>query len=519
MTIAPDVCTLGDVLRANAARRPEKVALVTLAGASISFGMLNDRVNRLCGAVLAQGVAAGRRVAILSKNRPEYIEVYGLAKAGIAIVPLNWRLASAELGRILDHSEAEILFADEVHADLVEALRPTLTSIRCFVLIGPGRPGWTAYEDFIGAGQADEPTAPVSSGDVACLMYTSGTTGTPKGVEITHGGVIGNARIAAGEMLSLTEHDRTMAVMPFFHAGGMWYHLFPSLATGCTTLLLGEFDPAVVLAELGRHKITNVHLVPTMISAMLANPAAATADLSAVRLIFYAASSMPADLLRRAMKAFPQCGFAQGYGSTEAGIVAVLSPEAHLAAQQDERLLSACGKPVASHRVRIVATDGREIGPRGIGEIEVSSANIMKGYLKDADATRAVFDGAWLKTGDLGYFDDKGYLYIVDRKNDMVVTGGENVFPTEVEAVLYRDPDIIEAAVFGIPDPLWVEKVVAVVVLRRGAQVTTDELGKRMRAQLAGYKCPREIFLTDSLPKSPVGKILRKDLRKLYAPN
>lgn len=519
MSISAEARTLGDVLRANAKRWPEKVALETLHGAKQTFAEWNSAVNRLCAAVAALGLKPGARVAILSKNRPEYFEVYGLAKAGYTVVPLNWRLAPAELGNILEHSEAELLFADEFFAGVADRIRANLACVRTFVLIGAERDGWVEYETLKGRGQDVEPVIDVRGEDVACLMYTSGTTGVPKGVELTHTGVIGNARIASSEVLRLSEHDRTMAVMPLFHAGGMWYHAFPSLASGCTTLLLSEFDPAVVLKELQRHKISNVHLVPTMISAMLVHPAVAEADLSAVRLIFYAASSMPADLLRRAMQAFPRCGFAQAYGSTEAGIVTVLTPEAHVEAQKDENLLSACGRPVSSHRVRIVSGNGRQAAEGEIGEIEVASANIMKGYLKNENASKAVFDGTWLKTGDLGHFDKNGYLYIVDRKNDMVVTGGENVFPTEVESVLYRDPDIQEAAVFGIPDPLWVEKVVAAVVLKPGAKVTTEELGRRMKAQLAGYKCPREIFLTESLPKSAVGKILRKELRKQFAPH
>ncbi|MDB5913684.1 MAG: Acyl-CoA synthetase (AMP-forming)/AMP-acid ligase [Ramlibacter sp.] len=312
-----------------------------------------------------------------------------------------------------------------------------------------------------------------------------------------------------------------MAVMPLFHVGGMWYHLFPSIAAGCTTLLLAEFDPATVLRELELRHITNVHLVPTMIGALLAHPASGTADLSHVRLLFYAASSMPADLLRRAMQAFPSCGFAQGYGSTEAGIVSVLDPTAHQRARQPqgEHLLQSCGLPCAGHDVRIVDSKNQVAEVGAVGEIEVRSADLMQGYWRNDDATRLVLRDGWLKTGDLGYFDGEGFLYIVDRKNDMVITGGENVFPTEVEGVLYRDPDVLEAAVFGVPDPLWVEKVVAAVVLKPGSSVSADELIRRLRAQLAAYKCPKVIYFSSSLPKSAVGKVLRKELRKQYGPH
>jgi acyl-CoA synthetase (AMP-forming)/AMP-acid ligase II len=274
-----------------------------------------------------------------------------------------------------------------------------------------------------------------------------------------------------------------------------------------------------VLRELQAHRVSNVHLVPTMIGALLAHPDAAETDLSCVRLMFYAASSMPAQLLRRAMQMFPHCGFAQAYGSTEAGVVTVLGPEDHQRARapQGEYLLLSCGRPFKGHEVRLVDDAQGSVAQGAVGEIEVRSADIMKGYWLNEEGTNRVLTGGWLKTGDLGYFDVEGYLYIVDRKNDMVVTGGENVFPTEVEGYLYRDSDVLEAAVFGIPDPQWVERVVAAVVLKPGVQVSAEELIRRLRSQLAAYKCPKAIYFTSTLPKSAVGKILRKELRKQYS--
>lgn len=521
MSIVSTAATLGDVLRGHAAERPRKLALETPQGGTVTFGELNERVNRLNNAVADLGVAKGARVAILSRNRPEYVEIYGLSKSGLIVVPLNWRLAPAELLKLLAHSEPEILFVDEQHRELADTLRDQLPFVRHFVAVGENGHGWLGYEDLLASADGSEPAVAVQPDDVLCLIYTSGTTGAPKGVTITHGGAMGNARTAVGEMLRLTEQDRTMAVMPLFHVGGMWYHLFPSIAAGCTTVLLSEFDPGTVLRELEARRITNVHLVPTMVGALLAHPKTATADLSQLRLLFYAASSMPADLLRRAMEAFPSCGFAQAYGSTEAGIVSVLDPAAHRRARKasSEHLLLSCGRPCSWHAVRIVDHHDQPVATGAVGEIEVRSADIMKGYWRNAEATSGVVRDGWLKTGDLGYFDAEGFLYIVDRKNDMVVTGGENVFPTEVEGVLYRDPDVLEAAVFGIPDPLWVEKVVAAVVLKPGSTASADELIQRLRTQLAGYKCPKAIYFTPSLPKSAVGKVLRKELRRQYGPH
>jgi long-chain acyl-CoA synthetase len=521
MTALSQALTFGDVLRGHADERPHKVAFETLEGQAVTFGDFNRRVNRLASALTTRGLASGDRVAVLSRNRPEYVEVYGLSKAGLVIVPLNWRLAAGELARLIDHSAPKVLVVDEAHREVAERLRAELGSVVHFVLIGPAREGWASYEELITNGVEQEPQPGPAPEDVLCLIYTSGTTGAPKGVSITHAGALDNVRTSADEMLGMTEQDHTMAVMPLFHVGGMWYHLAPSFATGCTTLLLSEFDPGTVLRELQARRISNVHLVPTMIAALLNHPDAASTDLSCVRLMFYAASSMPAELLRRAMSAFPECGFAQAYGSTEAGVVTVLDPQAHRRARepQGEHLLLSCGRAFSTREVRIVDHKDRAVPTKDIGEIDVRSAGLMTGYWHNDEATRSVLREGWLKTGDLGYFDDEGWLYIVDRKNDMVVTGGENVYPTEVEGALYRDPDVLEAAVFGVPDPVWVEKVVAAVVLKPGVQVTAEELIARLRNRLAAYKCPKAIHFTASLPKSAVGKVLRKELRKTYAPD
>jgi acyl-CoA synthetase (AMP-forming)/AMP-acid ligase II len=298
----------------------------------------------------------------------------------------------------------------------------------------------------------------------------------------------------------------------------MWYHLFPSFASGCTTFIGSSFEPGAVLRDLAAHRITNVHLVPTMINALLSHPDANAVNLGHLRLLFYAASSMPADLLRQAMRTFSRTSFTQGYGSTEAGVITVLNAHDHRRALEPghAHLLSSCGRPLPGREVRIVDDAGSGVDHDRIGEIEVRSPDLMRGYwLNDTETQRASRDG-WFKSGDLGYLDAEGFLYIVDRKNDLIITGGENVYPTEIEAYLYRDPDVLEAAVFGIPDPRWVEAVVAAVVPRAGSHVSGADLVIRLRAQLAAFKCPKEIYLVQTLPKSAAGKILRKELRKQY---
>jgi acyl-CoA synthetase (AMP-forming)/AMP-acid ligase II len=510
---------LGDIVRDNAERFPDKVALIGPDGQERTFNDFNCRVNSLNQAVSSMGLTKGDRVAVLARNCPEYVEIYGLGKSGLIIVPLNWRLAAAEIEKLVAHSAPKVLFVDESFADLVDSIRSRLASVDQFVYLGAAREGWNIYSSLVTDSGAQEPKVTVAEDDVVCLMYTSGTTGAPKGVALTHRGVVGNCRVSSQNLLGLTADDVTLAVMPLFHAGGMWYHLFPSFATGCTTVMLREFDAAVVLSTLQDRHITNIHIVPTMLGALINHPAIDKVDVSRLRLIFYAASSIPADLLKQAMRAFGACDFVQAYGSTEAGILTVLNAQDHRAARQADReaLLSSCGRPAADTEIQLLDDSDAPVSPRLIGEIVVRSDRMMKGYWLDPQATgRVLSDAGWFRTGDLGYTDQDGYLYIIDRKNDMIVTGGENVFPTEVEEFLYRDPDVLEAAVFGIPDPQWVERVVAAVVLRPGVQTGADEVLARLRRDLAGYKCPKQIYITQTLPKNAVGKILRKDLRKRY---
>lgn len=520
MTPLSQARTCGELIGLLAQQWPDKTALESLQGAPRTFAQFHERTRRLAHALLARGLVKGDRVAVIARNCIEYVEVFGAAKAGLVVVPLNWRLTPPEWVRLLAHSAPQAVVVDEHHRPALEALRASLPGVSQWILIGDHKPGWTPFEELLAQGRSDDLTVPVQPRDPVCIVYTSGTTGAPKGVALSHAGVLGNGRSAARDMLGLTPQDKTMAVMPLFHVGGMWYHLFPSLASGCTTLVLPEFAPAIVLRELAARRITNVHLVPTMIAALLQQPDAGDHDLSCVRLMFYAASSMPPELLRQAMRVFSACGFAQAYGSTEGGVVTVLDREDHQRAGQPsgEHLLLSCGRPMSGRKLRIVDGEGRRLGMGAIGEIEVHSPDVMQGYWNDDAATRRVLHGGWLATGDLGYEDGEGFVYIADRKNDMIVTGGENVFPSEVEGHLYADPDIQEAAVFGLPDPKWVERVVAAVVLKPGHAISAEAIVARLKDRVAAYKCPKEIHFVQTLPKSAVGKVLRKQLRSQFAP-
>ena len=507
----PAFDVIGDVYRGNAALHGEKPAFIMPDGRSRSFAGVHERAVRLGNALLALGLKPGDRVGILSRNRIEYLEAYGVSSAGLIALPLNWRLSARELRAVLWNAEPAALIVDPAFAPVIAQMRDVLP-FPCHVISLDDVDGFECYEELLASGSPKSSDWPVLPDSTACLLYTSGTTGAPKGAELTHRGLLLNCRLAIKEMLHLTDTDVILAPMPFFHVGGMWYHLFPSFAAGCTTVIMPQFDPQGVLALMAQYRVTNIHLVPTMIHALLEQPNIGAFDLSALRMMFYAASTMPVGTLKRATATFA-CGFAQGYGSTEAGMVTCLTPDDHRSARDGrEDLLLACGRPLSGVTVRIASGHPDNAA---IGEIMVKSPMSMARYWRNPDATARTIQDGWLHTGDLGRMDKDGYLTILDRKNDMIVTGGENVYPREVEDVLLQDEHVAEVAVFDLPDDRWVQKVVAAVV-PRGASLDVEALLARVKRTLAGYKCPKQIFLTDSLPKNAAGKVLRKVLRETY---
>jgi len=515
----PHIATLGDVVRHNAMRHSDRVAFHDASGTT-TFADFAARVAALQAAFATLGLHQGDRVAFLSRNRTEYVEIYAASDGGVIAVPLNWRISANEIAQLLHDCRPSLLIVEAEYIDRIEAIRDALPHITHQAILGAARPGWTPYEDLIRLGTANPEQAAVSAAadDPACIIYTSGTTGLPKGAILTHHALLGNCRDAIEELIVLTPEDVTLSVMPLFHVGGMWYHLFPSFAAGATTIIQPSFVPDAVLDAIQRYGVTNVHLVPTMISDLVDRPG--VTDLSkTLRTVFYAASPMPAGLLRRAMVRFAGCGFLQEYGSTEGGQIAWLSPHDHARIMTDsaaEELLSSCGRPVRGVEIRLLDANGTQVPTGEVGELTVRSANTMKGYWNNAVATAAVIQNGWLRTGDLARRDEHGYYFITDRKNDMIISGGENVYPFEVEQILYEMPQIAEATVIGLPDPRWVERVVACVVLRPSATLTEAQVLAYARTRLTEYKRPKQVILMDTLPKNGVGKILRKELRTRF---
>lgn len=480
---------------------------------TLSYEAYAAEIAQIASVLSAQGVRCGNRIAILSQNRVELPVLLGLCRYGFVPVPLNWRLSAEDIGSLLRDCEPAALFVEDRYVATLDQL-PELAATQV-VVMGTAGPGQRSYDAMLKEPQSGLPAAP-GANDPACIIYTSGTTGTPKGAVLTQGAAVKNCRDLACEGIRFTDSDVSLLVMPLFHVGGIWYYMFPSLFAGATVILQERFDPDMVVAGFEADPVTNIHVVPTMLADLLNRPAFVAAA-KRLRLVVYAGSSMPLDLLLRAMGTLGACEFFQAYGSTEAGSITSLDPQAHRLAAADpsrRQLLRSCGKPLADTEVRIEQTPGEA---DVVGEILVRSGKLMAAYWRRPEATAERFtDDGWFRTGDLGYLDKDGYLYIVDRKNDLVISGGENIFPFEVEEALSSHPLIDEASVFGVPDPRWVERLVAAVVLKPGAALSSDDIVQYARTQLPGYKTPKTVHIVEGLPKSAVGKVLRKTLRERF---
>jgi long-chain acyl-CoA synthetase len=504
-------------LREAAASYPEKNAAVC-GDVRLTFRQTIERVNRLSNALAGLGIRAGDRVAVLALNCHRFFELYyAVPQMGACVVPINFRIPAAEVNYILDHAGARALFVDAALAPLADQVRPQLATVEQFISISDApTDGYLNYEALL-ADASPGYAAPEIHGDALLgLFYTSGTTGEPKGVMLTHDNVLANVRHVEASY-RYTPDEIYLHSAPMFHlADGA--AVFTNAARGSTQVFIPRFDPQATLAAIERERVTHALLVPTMINFVLQVPNLADYDLSSLAHVTYGASPIAPDVLRRAMQAFG-CNFGQGYGLTEAApLLTVLSADDHRrAANGDEHLLASCGKPVTGVDVRVVDIDGRDVKPGEVGEIIARGPNIMRGYWRrDEDTASAIIDG-WLHTGDLATVDAEGYLYLVDRKKDMIVTGGENVFSTEVEAVLYAHPAVKEAAVIPVPDDQWGEAVHACVALKDNSPASADDLIEFCRPRLASYKVPRSIeIINGELPKGGTGKILKKQLRERY---
>ncbi len=509
-----------DIIYRNALLYGDEVA-IKFGDEVVTFAQFNDRVNALIHALQSMGDKKGDVLGILSWNCPEYADVYGAAmKFGFISSPFNPRLQDDELDYLINYSECTTLFVGPELVDLIDRLRPRIPKVKNIISFGAREaPGMVSHQTLLATFPKNEPNVEAQEDDPVFLFYTSGTTGVPRAALYTFARAMDDTRRFA-IALSLERGDKHVQIMPLFHVGGtknFWGYFF----VGGSNIIMPQisFDPTATLRTIMEEKATDIHIVPTHLAAFLALPDVDKYDLSSLKRMFYAASPMPVEILKRGMEKWGPI-FLQFYGSSESGPnVTMLTKKQHDVVNrspEEQKILASCGFPHIGVHVRIVNESNEDVEPGVIGEIIVKSKGVLKEWWqKPEESLETIVDG-WVHTGDMGYYDERGYIYVADRKKDMIVSGGENIFPREVEEVLYHHPTIQEAAVIGIPDPYWVESVHAVVVLKEGLSISGEELIKFCKQRLARYKSPKTVEFASSLPKTPSGKILKREIREKY---
>ena len=504
---------IGDWITKRAFLHGDKDALVS-GDRHVTYADLDRRTDRLADALAGAGVRHGDRVAVLLLNSIEFIELLlASARLGAILVPINIRLAGAEVGYILADSGADVL---AVHEPLAEVGRRALTEpgvrVRHMLLVG-GSPqaGERGYDEFLDGGETGRAGADVHGGDTAFIMYTSGTTGRPKGAMLTHDNLLWNAVNVLGTERGLHHHDVTVAVAPMFHIGGLGVHTLPLLYVGGTSVILSAFDPRATLAAMAEHRVTLQFMVPAMWTAVTQVPDFDAFDLTALTLAMGGGSPCPLPLIeffhRRGLP------FSEGFGMTETAPLVSILDSAYVSSHA-----GSIGRTAMHVEARIVDENDRDLPPDTVGELIVRGANVFVGYWMRPEATAEAFRGGWFHTGDLGRIDRDGFVTLVDRKKDMIISGGENVYPIEVEQVLLGHPEVADAAVVGGPHPTWGETVHAVLVPRGDPAALTEEIVVAWcRERLAGFKCPRAVHVVDELPRNATGKLLKTELRARYS--
>jgi acyl-CoA synthetase (AMP-forming)/AMP-acid ligase II len=505
------VLTIGDISRRGARIFADKEAVV-FEGHRFTYGAFDERVNRLANALLDLGCVRGDRVAVYSENTHRFLEAYfAVAKAGLVVVPLNFRLSDHEIVQILNNAEPVLLFVGEGFETKARILLEDVPGIRRVVAMDAPMDGGGLYEDLLARASGEDPNIALDENDLVAIVYTGGTTGVPKGVMLSHRNILVSAT-SITLSCQFSHRDATCMLLPLFHVA--FWPAFCLMMVGGKVALLRRPDLEAVLWSVQNERCTHINAVPTLYTWLLDFPSLDRFDLSSLRLMTYSGSPMPSEVLRRCITKFGNI-FAQGYGMTEAApSVTFLFPEDHCLEGEKSKLLASVGKEGLGVEVRVVDAEGKSVGRDEVGEVTVRGANIMLGYWRNKELTEEKLRGGWLHTGDLGALDKDGYLYLRDRKADMIITGGENVYPTETEDVIYQHPAVYECAVVAVPDERWGERVQAAVVLKPGAAATQSEIIDFCKQHLAHYKCPKNVVFWESIPKSPVGKILRKDVRK-----
>ena len=502
---------------------PDRLSIVYGAN-RWTFAQTAERVQQLGSALVALGIRQGDRLGILQVNCPQYIEIYfAAASVGAILVPLNFRAKADELSYMINHAEAIILFVGNRYLDMVEGLRSQLPSVeQCIPLEGNPR-SMMAYDDLLRSSSADPTPHEIQDEDITILMYTSGTTGRPKGVPLRHSAFVSYVLENVDPPTPDVE-ERNLLTVPLYHIAGV-QAMLAAIYGGRTLLLMSQFEVKEWLETIQRERATRAMLVPTMLKRVIDDPDFSHYDLSSLQVITYGAAPMPFEVIRKAIHVMPRVRFINAFGQTEtASTITTLGPEDHRiegTPQEQEkklkRLASSIGKPLPDVELRIIDEEGKTLPPFQAGEILARGPRIMTGYWQDESKTAQVMtsDG-WLHTGDMGWVDEDGYIYLAGRADDMIIRGGENISPEEVEKVLNTHPQVEESAVIGIQDAEWGQQPRAIVVLKKGEAVSAEEIMEYCQSRLAGFKRPRSVVFVEALPRNPMGKTLRKNLRQEY---
>ena len=513
-----ELTSVADIARQQADIRPEKIAFMSTQS-SLTYAALNSGASQAANGFLSLGLKPNDRICYLGKNTAEYYQlIIAASKANFVMCPVNWRLALRELTYIISDAQAEILFVSSEFAETALALKDAIPGLEHIFCVEENTHGLSVYGPWRDQFSDKDPNLAHDLNDDAVQLYTSGTTGNPKGAVIPNRGLLESYRRRVHypnpDWNVWTDKDISLVAMPCFHIGGTSWGL-TTIGNGATGVIMREFDPTLVLDYIAQYKISKIFLVPAAIQFIVNQPQVDDVDFSQLNHILYGASPIPLALLKRAIEVF-DCGFVQMYGMTEtSGTIVALPPEDHDV--NGNKKMSSAGKALEGVELTILDENGNALGPRETGEIATRSPMNMTRYWNLPEATQKTLstDG-WLRTGDAGYLDEDGYVFIQDRVKDMIISGGENIYPAEVENAIYDHPDITDVGVIGIPDEKWGEAVKACVVRKEGATLSEADVISWARENIAAYKCPKSVDFIDSLPRNPSGKILRKDLRAPY---
>ncbi len=502
---------------------PDRVA-ISFEGKKYTFIEFSERVNRLAKSLLDLGVSKGDRVAFLQVNCNQLVEAYfAAANIGAIYIPVNFRAKAQELIHMLNDAEASVLFLGERYTDLVKSLIDNLADKPTLISLENKHSDMLYYEDLISSPLLEDVSVELNPDEATVLLYTAGTTGLPKGVLLPHNSftiyVLENVNPADPEI-----QETILLSVPLYHVAGI-QAMFASIYGGRTIVMERQFQAEEWMELVEAEKVSRAMMVPTMLKQVIDHPDFTKRDLSSLKVITYGAAPMPILVIRKAVALFPGVSFINAFGQTEtASTITMLGPEDHIIEGSDEekdrklKRLSSIGRALSDVDIKVVDTNGRELLPGKMGEIVARGARVMNEYWKGEKQDKQITDkDGWVHTGDIGYMDEDGYFYLAGRSNDMIIRGGENISPVEVEAVLHSHPKIEDAAVIGIPDEEWGEEPLAVAVLKHGKSSSPDEIIEYCRSRMASYKRPRGVVFVNELPRNSMGKILRKELREKYA--